>query len=202
MNALTKSGKRRINLLNEGLVAFHEALNADSIALSRVQICVINAGGPTLKPELIMDWTDATDFRPFKLVANNATPLGAATNLALEVIESQKITLRQYGISYTRPWLFMLTDGEPTDSLIWDSASDAARKAEAAGKLEIFPIGIGAGTHSELAKVSIRPPIQMDEVEFQNLFIWLSASLSQMSRSVPGESVELPPTDPWASVRL
>ena len=42
----------------------------------------------------------------------------------------------------------------------------------------------------------------MSAVRFREFFVWLSSSLGQMARSVPGAKVNLPSTDPWASVRL
>jgi len=195
--------KSRIELLNDGLEAFYEALNEDEMALSRVTICAINAGGPTANPEIMMDWTDASDFQPFRLKADHGTPLGAATQLALDAIEEHKSDLKSSGVSYTKPWLFILTDGEPTDTEDWEVATDLARKAEAADKVEIWPIGIGDDADLEtLEEISVKPPKKMSGVHFRELFVWLSASLGQVSRSVPGEKAKLPSTDPWAEVSL
>ena len=123
--------------------------------------------------------------------------------MALATIENQKTSLRTYGISYTRPWIFVLTDGQPTDSTAtWKAACLEAKEGESADKVEIFPIGVGQADLEKLAEISKRPPIMMDGVRFRELFVWLSASLGQTSRSVPGDKVDLPPTDPWAAVKL
>ena len=203
METKESGGQTRINLLNEGIKAFHQALQEDEVALSRVQVAAICVGGPSEGAEMLMDWTDATEFQPFPLVAGGNTPLGAGIRLALETIENQKTKLRTYGISYTRPWIFVLTDGQPTDRRdIWQAACSEAREAEVADKVEIFPIGVGQADIKKLAEISKRTPIMMDSVRFRELFVWLSASLGQISRSVPGDKVELPPTDPWAAVKL
>lgn len=203
MKSKTSSGHTRMALLNEGIKTFYQALNEDEVALSRVQVAAISVGGDTHEAELLMDWTDATDFQPFELTAGGTTPLGAGTLLALELIKSHKATLREYGISYTRPWIFILTDGDPTDSNdVWATACAEARESESSGKVEIFPIGVGETELSKLATMSRRPPIMMNSVRFLELFVWLSASLGQISRSVPGQHVDLPSTDPWAAVKL
>ncbi len=138
-------GHSRIGLLNEGLRAFHGALVSDPIALARVQIAAVNAGGPIGTPRLFMDWTDASEFEPFQMMAEGDTPLGEALLAALDGLEAHKMELRRNGISYTRPWMMVLTDGEPTDPPpTWLRARDAVRAAEAAGKLEVFPIAIGS----------------------------------------------------------
>ena len=204
MGFIDKSTKKsKIEALNDGLEAFYEALNEDEVALSRVQICAINAGGPTLIPEIMMDWTDASEFQPFRLKANHNTPLGAATQLALEAIEEHKSNLKSVGISYTKPWLFIISDGEPTDVGDWQVATNLARESEAANKVEIWPIGVGNDVNLEtLGEVSVKPPKKMNGVQVRDLFVWLSASLGQVSRSVPGQKANLPSTDPWAEVSL
>jgi uncharacterized protein YegL len=204
METRVTGGSQRIDLLNAGIRSFYEALNEDEIALSRVQVAAVSVGGDTSDAELLMDWTDAADFRPFSLSAGHSTPLGAGVLLALEAIETQKLELRKFGISYTRPWIFILTDGEPTDHKeTWDLASTRAREAEASQKVEIFPIGIG---NIDLTKIQTlsdrRSPMTMEATHFRELFVWLSASLGQISRSVPGANVDLLPTDPWAAVKL
>ena len=202
MGQKTKNGSTRIQLLNEGIITFHEALNEDEIALSRVQIAAVNVGGPIDEPEVFMDWTDATEFQPFQLTADGLTPLGAGVRLALSAIETHKENLRSYGISYTRPWMFILTDGAPSEKGDWLDMCSEAREAEASDKVQIFPIGVGEADMETLAKVSPRPPLMLDGLRFRELFVWLSASLGQVSRSVPGTHVDLPSTDPWAAVKL
>jgi uncharacterized protein YegL len=201
MQEYTNSGKTRIQELNAGLEAFAESLKNDPVALARVQIAIVSVSGD--RAELLLDWTDANDFEAFELSASGGTPLGHGLTIALESIESQKRLLRQNGIPYTRPWLLVLTDGQPTDdSGPWAMASAATRQAEADGKVQVFPIGVGGADLEMLGKISSRPPLALDALHFRELFVWLSASLGQMTRSAPGQNIELPPTTGWASVKL
>jgi uncharacterized protein YegL len=198
-----RSSKSRIELLNEGVKAFYNAMQEDELALSRVQIAAINVGGPSSSPEVFLEWTDAINFKPFELSARYATPLGKAMELAVETIEEQKIKLRESGISYTRPWVFVLTDGEPTDSeKEWQESARLVKQAEADGKIEVFPIGVAEANLHILSELSRRPPMMADGLKFQELFVWLSASLGQVTRSSPGQEIEMPSTDPWAAVKL
>ena len=203
MSSLESGGKTRIQLLNDGLRAFHDALHQDPMALARVQIAAVNAGGVMGSPKLFLEWTDASEFAPFEMTAASDTPLGEAILVGLSAIDAQKTALRQNGLSYTRPWVMVLTDGEPTDHVgAWLKACEQMRSAQAAGKIEVFPIGIGQANLSRLGELSSRPPLSMSAVRFREFFVWLSSSLGQVARSVPGAQINLPSTDPWASVRL
>ena len=115
MENMTSSGRTRIQELNLGLRAFHASLQEDPAALTRVQVGIITIGGPSDDASVLMDWTDANMFEPFDLVADHTTPLGEGMRLALAMVEQSKQNLRNAGISYTRPWIMVITDGDPTD---------------------------------------------------------------------------------------
>jgi uncharacterized protein YegL len=201
MEERTSSGRTRIAELNLGLAAFADSLKSDPVALSRVQIAVVSVSGSDA--ELLLDWTDASEFEAFELSASGGTPLGHGLDIAMQCIESQKRLLRENGIPYTRPWLLVLTDGRPTDEgNTWAKASAATRQAELDGKMQVFPIGVGGADMDLLAQISSRAPMALDSLHFRELFVWLSASLGQMTRSAPGQNIDLPPTTGWASVKL
>lgn len=203
MNERTQTGRTRVEELNLGLVALCEALHDDPTALIRVQLSVVTVGGPTGGAEIMMDWTDATDFRPFNLNASGGTPLGKGLRTALPLIEDAKRQLRNTNISYTRPWMIVISDGEPTDSSEeWKNATQECLKAEQENKVEIFSICVDSSIVPKMGEFTSRPPLTLSNMKFRELFVWLSASLSAASRSRPGENISLPSTDPWRNVGL
>ena len=50
-----------------------------------------------------------------QLEADGETPMGAAIERAIEMVSQRKKAYRANGIGYYRPWIFMISDGEPTD---------------------------------------------------------------------------------------
>lgn len=203
MDAKTSSGKTRIQELNEGIQALQAELQADDTALVRVMLSIVIVGGPTNDAEVLMDWTDATQFQPFPLRADGTTPLGKGLTIGLELIEEAKADLRANGVSYTRPWMIVISDGDPTDSGdAWQNAVLECQAAEAQRKVEIFSIGVDGANLTTLGRISQKPALSIQSVKFRELFVWLSASLSAASRSRPGDTVSLPSTDPWRNVGI
>jgi len=203
MDGSTSTGRSRISELNNGIEQLHKELLADPVAAERVVLAVITVGGPSGGANLIMDWADVRDFSPFPLTAGGTTPLGEGVLMGLQLIEQGKSYLRSSGIGYLRPWLMIITDGEPTDDQgTWSNATASLRAAEKAGKCVAFPIAVDGANKSKLSELSASPAREMSAVKFTELFQWLSASLSVASSSAPGATVQLPSTDPWAGVKL
>ena len=203
MDTFTSTGKTRIEELNAGMAALEASLRADDAALVRVQIAIVTVGGPGNDADIMMDWTDATNFNAFEIKSGGATPLAKGISIALDLVEQGKQNLKAAGISYTRPWVMIISDGEPTDSdSEWASVVAECKAAEAAKKVEIFSIGVEGANLAFLGQVSDKPPLMLAGMKFEELFVWLSSSLSAASRSRPGETLQLPSTDPWRNVGI
>jgi len=186
-----------INELNEGLKVLEQELKNDDTASQRVQLLVIELGGDD-EVNVISDWQDAIDFTAPKIIANGRTPLGIAMKLALEKIELQKENYRSHDIPYNRPWIFLITDGDPTD-LDWESAATDCRNAENDNKVTIFPIGTQEANFDALKQFSNRSPVKIDGLKFKELFVWLSQSASSGSRAAQDTEVQLPAVD-WGTI--
>lgn len=143
MSSVTSSGRTRIEELSAGIAALEKELRSDDTALVRVQLAIVNVGGPSNDADIMMDWTDATEFHAFPLRADGTTPLAKGVRIALQMIEQGKQNLRAAGISYTRPWMMVISDGEPTDDANdWAAAVSECRAAEVGKRVEIFAIGV------------------------------------------------------------
>jgi uncharacterized protein YegL len=188
----------RMDELNRGLKLLKTELCADDTASMRVQLAIVCVGGSSHNAELIMDWTDAADFEPPELAATGPTPLARGMRLALHHVDQQKRELNKHGIPYTRPWVMVISDGEPSDDPnVWKGIVEECRAAEAARRCVIFPIGVEDGDLGVLQELSSTRAARLSSTRFSEYFQWLSASLGCVSRSRTGDSVALPATDPW-----
>jgi len=196
------TSKTRIQLLNDGIRTLHDDLMRDEVARNRVRLAIVLVGGPQDDAALMMDWTDILDFEPFDFSAGGLTPLAKGMRIGLQIIEQEKHALKSSGITYTRPWMFVMTDGEPTDAPAeWQAATAECHEAERQRRCNIFPIGVDGANMAVLTQVSATtPPVQMSAARFREFFLWLSASASAASRSSPGDTLQMPTLNAWANV--
>lgn len=129
---------RPINELNAGLVTFRDELLADSLALKRVELGIVTFG-----PVHGTTFTSAANFFPPILFAQGDTPMGSAITKALDMVEERKREYRANGISYYRPWIFLITDGAPTDE--WQAAANKVFQGKKIRSLPSLPSAFRGG---------------------------------------------------------
>ena len=185
--------------LNEGLPILFNGIKADPIAAASAEIAIVTFGTTV---ETVSDFHPVHKQQAPRLVANGGTPMGAAVNRALDMVHQCKETYRNAGIDYMQPWLWLLTDGQPTDNI-----EEAVRRTVdlvQKKKLTVFAVGIGDGADMNVLRrfSPNRPPIKLKGLTFDGLFAFIAKSVSAVSRSTPGQSVPLDTTgmSQWAQV--
>jgi uncharacterized protein YegL len=183
-----------ITELNKGLRAFKEELLSDSLAMKRVEIGIVNFGPVTIENT----FQTAPHFHPKSLVAQNDTPMGEAIEQGIAMIQERKQEYRESGISFYRPWIFLITDGAPTDH--WHNAAAAIREGETSKSFAFFAVGVKNANMDILRQLSVREPLRLEGLKFKELFQWLSNSMRSVSQSTPGNQVALPSPEGWAEI--
>ena len=182
-----------LDALNEGLRTFQQELDRDSLAKKRVEVAIVTFNSDV---EIVQDFVTADDFTPPVLKARGLTHMGEAILRGLEMLQVRKALYREHGVSYYRPWLFLITDGEPqgeAEELI-EQATQRIRDDEANKHVAFFAVGVEAADMSRLSQISVRDPLELKGLNFKELFVWLSASMQQVSQSAQmDEQLPLPP---------
>lgn len=182
-----------IQKLNEGYTSFLNSLKKDDLTQLRVELCVLTCGGDV---KLVQDFTTVDRVSPKPFLSDGSTPLGEAITTAVTKVTERKKVYRSKGIQYYRPWVFMITDGEPTDE--WKAAATSIHEQEKGKHLSFFAVGVEDANMHILNQISVRKAVQLRGLNFAEMFEWLSASLSAVSESKPDEDVRTPSIDGWA----
>jgi uncharacterized protein YegL len=178
-------GGEPIQALNAGYDALREALSEDPLARKRTEIAVITFGG---SEQLVVPFTEGRDLQPQTFTAGGGTPLGGALELGLDQVLARKQTYKDAGLEYFRPWIFVITDGAPTDGAQFTTAAARVREVEAKKGVTVFGVGVAGADMTTLGQISARAPVALAGLEFIKMFEWLSASMSVVSQSTPGAS--------------
>lgn len=189
---------KRIDELNAGMKTFKEEVERDVTASLRVEVAIITFNSDV---QIVQDFVTINNFFPKKLTVDGNTSMGQGIELALDLLEKRKSIYRDKGIQYYQPWVFLITDGTPTDS--WQNAAQRIRIAVKERKLSFFAVGVQGSDIEKLKEIASPeiPPVMLDGLKFKELFFWLSNSMKRVSSNKVGSGqVELPSIGTWAKV--
>ena len=184
-----------INELNAGLETFQQEIQRDDSAAVRVEVAVITFGNGV---HMAQSFVSAHQFVAPRLTAGGNTPMGEGINLALDQLRQRKDTYKQHGVSYYRPWVFLITDGAPTDE--WRSAGQRVQQEENEKAVAFFAVGVEKADMKVLAQISKRQPLRLKGLNFRDMFVWLSQSLTTVSHSQVGQQVPLSSPAGWSII--
>ena len=142
-----------------------------------------------------------------KLEADGETPLADAVSLALENLERRKQRYEENGISYYRPWLLIIGDGdESRPSKQLDEMAQTLKEESDKKSLNVMCIMVGdeAMARRESGSLLRLAPDgevrYLKDLKFREFFAWLSRSIQKTSQSMSGEEIYYEPTGDWAEI--
>ena len=188
-----------INELNEGIQLFWQEVSKDPLASKRVEVAVVTFSDDV---EVVQDFATIENSQPPVLEAGGATAMGSGILTALDMLRNRKEVYRRNGISYYRPWIFLITDGAPTEPQgVMQQAAQAIQQEEAKKGVAFFAVGVKGADMRMLATLSKeRQPLKLKGLAFRELFLWLSASMQRVSSSKVEDKVDLPSPQGWGQV--
>lgn len=189
----------RIALLNSGLHTLLQGIREDDLAPKRVDLAIMTFDSSVT---LIHDFVNVERWEEIpQLEAHGETCMGAALVEGLRRIQDRKQEYVAHGIPYLRPWMFLLTDGESTDST--DEATEMLRQAQMKKRVTVWPIGVGPDVDlGKLKRITHAPAVGLQEARWKEMFVWMSKSVASVSHSSPGEQIALPTPEQWMKLEV
>ena len=181
-----------LEVLQEGLCTLRDTLVQDPVTALRVEVAIVTFDSVV---KVGQDFITADQFQPPTLTAQGATHMGSAIHKALDMIQERKAQYRTHGIMFYRPWVFMITDGEPqgeSDQIV-ERAAQRLRDDEANKRVVFFAVGVENANMARLGQIVVRTPLKLKGLNFAEMFEWLSNSMTKISQSRVDEEVALSP---------
>ena len=184
--------------LNQGLSDFYEEIQADSTAANRLEISIITFGSSVkclVEPSLVHN------FIMPKLVPTGSTKMVDGVKEGIAKLEARKQWYKDTGQPYYRPWIILITDGEPDVDQDIIGLSSEIKASVRDKKFNFFAIGVKGANMETLQQISSEgmPAAKLDGLKFSAFFKWLSASMTTITSSTDGQMVDLPSPADWMS---
>ena len=177
-----------LDSLNQAINNFIQQTSMDAMAMKRVDVAIITFDD---KPELVMPFTPISQMQPVNLTAGGLTAMGAGINMAIDQVKERNRFYASLGTPCFKPWIFMITDGSPTDDI--STAVQRIQEEESKGthgKLKFFALGVSNYNKQVLFQLTKRV-MELEDTDFSGIFDWMSESMCAISVSRVGENVPL-----------
>jgi len=147
--SMAEDGK--IDALNVALKQMVESFGKESRLRAEIQVGLITFGGRQATEHLPLVAAHSVS-KIQNLVASGPTPMGAAFELARQILEDKdRIPSRAY-----RPVLILVSDGVPTDH--WEEPLAALKASERAQRASRVAMAIGADADREMLSQFVNDP--------------------------------------------
>ena len=174
-----------IDRLNEATKIFKEQCSANDALRRGLDIAVVTFNSTVT---IVQEFTPVTQMMVPELEANGQTYMGQGLDVAMRLLEERKAQYKEIGIPYHRPWIFLISDGAPNDDYM--PVFQRVQEMQKAKKIELWAVGV-PGYEKEILTALTKRVIELDEnLQFAELFEWLSTSLSKKSSSRLGDTVQ------------
>lgn len=120
--------------------------------------------------------------------------MGEGLLKAAEITNERRRLYNANGVMTFKPWIFMITDGEPTDSI--ESAKQELMKLQDNDKLKLWILGI-PGYDKEPLKGLTKDGLilELRDFDLKTALNWVNKSMANVSHSAPGEMPKMAPLE-------
>ena len=175
------SNEAPIDSLNRSIEAFKKEVCEDEMAKT-IDVAIVKFNSTV---EVVVPFMPVENMEYTPQSANGGTSMGAAIVKAIDLIKERIRFYKILGTPCFKPWIFMITDGEPTDSI--EEAIRRVQEEESKGsygKLNFIAVASPGANKEILLKITPRV-IDLKDGHFDALFIWIAKSMIAISFNEP-----------------
>ncbi|MDN0080664.1 VWA domain-containing protein [Bacteroides gallinaceum] len=189
----------KLNSLNQGVRDFFTQIQtADGVPeslIDQLEIAIMQYDEEIKilrDPKLLEDG----ELPPTLTERGSVTETVIAIEEAIKLVEDRKAFYKSTGQSYYRPWIIVMTDGEPYGKKASDADIEAisqrVKQETSSKKYMIMGIGVGSDANMEvLKKMTAGRAMALQGLKFGAFFEWLSNSLSVVASSKEGDKIDI-----------
>lgn len=189
----------KLNSLNQGVRDFFTQIQtADGVPeslIDQLEIAIMQYDEEVKilrDPKLLEDG----ELPPTLTERGSVTETVIAIEEAIKLVEDRKAFYKSTGQSYYRPWIIVMTDGEPygkkTSDADIEAISQRVKQETSSKKYMIMGIGVGSDANMEvLKKMTAGRAMALQGLKFGAFFEWLSNSLSVVASSKEGDKIDI-----------
>lgn len=183
-------GGNPITELNKGLQEFYADISSDPTTSQRLEVAIVTFSHVvnTVQPPALVE-----HFTMPRLTANGSTAMVDAVMEAIDIVDARKAWYKQTNQSYYRPWIVLMTDGEPDSDQNVSMLANQIKQDTANKRYQFMPIGVGGQVNMNILnqiKGNI-PPTKLQGTKFSSFFEWLSASMGTIVSPGAGNQVNI-----------
>lgn len=182
--------------LNQGLQDFHKDIQEDDTTSSRLEVSIITFGSDVetlVTPSLVENFTMPV------LETKGSTKLVDGVREGIQMVEDRKQHYKDTGQPYYRPWVILITDGEPDSGQDVGGLAGEIQAGMDNKKFHFFSLGVKGANMSVLNQISSdkMPPAMLQGLKFSAFFKWLSQSMGAVTSSTDGQKIDMPDPTSW-----
>ena len=178
---------RALASIQDGLAVFQHRLSADPSTMRHLDLGLVTYA---THATLVRPMERADRFVAPALNAGGSANMGAAIEMAAEVLANSMLSQRRSGFGLCRPWLLLLAAAPGQDSL--QRAASVIREGEASRQFAFFAVASLRANARQLSNITARPSMPLDGLRHGDLFTWLAEALGRVVATPMWRDPELP----------
>ena len=183
---------KKMNVLNEVVNNFIYKNKNDICNCNMLNLSIVTFGG--IEPKIVQNFANIKNVDEQEFRASGGTHMSSGIEIAIDLITKEKQRLSEKGISTYKPILIIMSDGKPDESI--DAIGLKLKNLNSKKKINTYCIAYNSDGDSEtdkreafaaLQKLTNKKVETANEFNIDDLFLKLSRSMSNMSRSFAGD---------------